>query len=258
MQKLNGSIIKRHWFRPRNLRPFPCRKTPHLQVTHASDLASGTGHQSRPGTPLGHPTSLTGSLARSLAKRCRPWTSAHVPQALRHWRGRGLCFLQLSLEEVGGGAGAGGRGQGDIVVRRTVCSHCSVGCAVDAVVQNGVWVRQEPVFDSPIAWARTAPKELPRCASEHGRSEYRLKTPMKLVDGAACQLAQAPTRSSPDEPSAKPAQIQCFFVGSSKHNNEQAYLRASGCRSSAPQQTPDRICPQHPLAGIQHIGAMAR
>src|SRR5436853_5964979 len=28
-----------------------------------------------------------------------------------------------------------------LVVRRTVCSHCSVGCAVDAVVENGVWVR---------------------------------------------------------------------------------------------------------------------
>ena len=28
--------------------------------------------------------------------------------------------------------------------------HCSVGCAIDAVVENGVWVRQEPVFDSPI------------------------------------------------------------------------------------------------------------
>ena len=39
-------------------------------------------------------------------------------------------------------------GKGKIEVKRTVCSHCSVGCAVDAVVENGVWVRQEPVFDS--------------------------------------------------------------------------------------------------------------
>ena len=39
---------------------------------------------------------------------------------------------------------------GKIEVKRTVCTHCSVGCAIDAVVQNGVWVRQEPVFDSPI------------------------------------------------------------------------------------------------------------
>src|SRR5690606_12411786 len=37
-----------------------------------------------------------------------------------------------------------------VEVKRTVCTHCSVGCAIDAVVENGVWVRQEPVFDSPI------------------------------------------------------------------------------------------------------------
>ncbi|HEY0886712.1 MAG TPA: twin-arginine translocation signal domain-containing protein, partial [Ramlibacter sp.] len=41
-------------------------------------------------------------------------------------------------------------GQGKIEVKRTVCTHCSVGCAIDAVVENGVWVRQEPVFDSPL------------------------------------------------------------------------------------------------------------
>src|ERR1700694_3554735 len=34
--------------------------------------------------------------------------------------------------------------------KHTVCTHCSVGCSVDAVVQNGVWIRQEAVFDSPI------------------------------------------------------------------------------------------------------------
>src|SRR6476646_9452983 len=39
---------------------------------------------------------------------------------------------------------------GKIEVKRTVCTHCSVGCAIDAVTQNGVWIRQEPVFDSPL------------------------------------------------------------------------------------------------------------
>src|SRR5713226_7384675 len=33
---------------------------------------------------------------------------------------------------------------------KNICTHCSVGCTVSAVVQNGVWVRQEPSFDSPI------------------------------------------------------------------------------------------------------------
>ena len=36
-------------------------------------------------------------------------------------------------------------------VHRTVCTHCSVGCALDAIVENGVWVRHEPVFDSPLS-----------------------------------------------------------------------------------------------------------
>src|SRR5512133_378842 len=28
-------------------------------------------------------------------------------------------------------------GEGKIEVKRTVCTHCSVGCAIDAVVENG-------------------------------------------------------------------------------------------------------------------------
>ena len=31
--------------------------------------------------------------------------------------------------------------EGKVEVKRSVCTHCSVGCAVDAVVMNGVWVR---------------------------------------------------------------------------------------------------------------------
>jgi anaerobic selenocysteine-containing dehydrogenase len=62
-----------------------------------------------------------------------------------------------------------------------VCSHCSVGCAVEAVVENGVWVRQEPVFDSPINMGAHCAKGA--AVREHGHGEYRLRYPMKLVDG---------------------------------------------------------------------------
>jgi formate dehydrogenase major subunit len=51
-----------------------------------------------------------------------------------------------------------------VEVKRTVCTHCSVGCAIDAVVENGVWVRQEPVFDSPINLGAHCAKA-PRSAS---------------------------------------------------------------------------------------------
>src|SRR5438034_12639 len=68
-------------------------------------------------------------------------------------------------------------------VHRTVCTHCSVGCAIDAVVENGVWVRQEPVFDSPLNLGAHCAKGA--SIREHGMAEHshRLKYPMKLVNG---------------------------------------------------------------------------
>ena len=67
--------------------------------------------------------------------------------------GAGIAASQLTLVKKADAAEAGkaaAGGEKKVVVKRTVCGHCSVGCAVDAVVENGVWVRQEPVFDSPI------------------------------------------------------------------------------------------------------------
>ena len=65
--------------------------------------------------------------------------------------GVGLAASQLTLvRKAHAGPGNVAIGEGKIEIKRTVCTHCSVGCAVDAVVENGVWVRQEPVFDSPI------------------------------------------------------------------------------------------------------------
>ena len=59
-------------------------------------------------------------------------------------------------------------------MKRTVCTYRSVGCSIDAVVQDGVWIRQEPVFDSRSTWARTAPQ---RGDHEHGiaHDSHRLK-----------------------------------------------------------------------------------
>src|SRR5690606_9827665 len=41
-------------------------------------------------------------------------------------------------------------GGGNVEIRKSVCTHCSVGCTILAEVQNGVWVGQEPGFDSPF------------------------------------------------------------------------------------------------------------
>ena len=35
-------------------------------------------------------------------------------------------------------------------MKRTICTHCSVGCGVYAGVQDGVWTDQEPAFDHPF------------------------------------------------------------------------------------------------------------
>src|SRR5690606_41570274 len=121
---------------------------------------------------------------------------------------------------------AAGLNGGKVEVLRTVCGHCSVGGAVDAVVENGIWVRQEPVFDSPINMGSHCAKGA--AVREHGHGEYRLKYPMKLVNGkyqriswdqalkeVSEKLLEIREKSGPDS---------VFWVGSSKYNNEQAFL----------------------------------
>ncbi len=113
-------------------------------------------------------------------------------------------------------------------VKRTICTHCSVGCAIDAVVQNGVWVRQEPVFDSPINLGAHCAKGA--SIREHGMHEisHRLRTPMKLSGGKWGKISWD---QALNEISQKMLQIRkesgpdaTMWIGSSKHNNEQAYL----------------------------------
>src|SRR4029453_11868012 len=125
-----------------------------------------------------------------------------------------------------GKAEAKGSADGKREVHRTVCTHCSVGCSLDAVVENGVWVRHEPVFDSPLNLGAHCAKGA--SVREHGHGEHRLKTPMKLVNGkwqkitwdqaineVGDKLLAIRKELSPDA---------VFWVGSSKHSNEQSYL----------------------------------
>src|SRR5262249_10970153 len=37
-----------------------------------------------------------------------------------------------------------------VTMHKNVCTHCSVGCTVIGEVANGVWLGQEPGWDSPI------------------------------------------------------------------------------------------------------------
>ena len=179
--------------------------------------------------------------------------------------GAGAFASQLPFSMMGKAQAADDAKDSKVQVKRTVCTHCSVGCAVDAVVENGVWVRQEPVFDSPINLGAHCAKGA--SVREHGMTEHshRLKYPMKLVDGkyrrisweqaineVGDKLLAIRKESGPDA---------VFWVGSSKHGNEQSYLLrkfvalygSNNCDHQA------RICHSTTVAGVANTwgyGAM--
>ena len=68
-----------------------------------------------------------------------------------------------------------------VELKKTVCPFCSVGCSIWAEVQNGVWIGQEPVFESPINMGTHCAKGA--STRELGKGERRLKYPMKLANG---------------------------------------------------------------------------
>src|SRR5260370_2155050 len=68
-----------------------------------------------------------------------------------------------------------------VEMRKSICTHCSVGCTVTAEVQNDVWIGQEPSWDSPINRGSHCSKGASVRELVHG--ERRLKYPMKLVSG---------------------------------------------------------------------------
>src|SRR4026208_2520334 len=96
--------------------------------------------------------------------------------------GAGVVAAQVPFSMIGE-AKAKDATAGKIEVKRTVCTHCSVGCAIDAQAQDGAWIRQEPVFDSPINLGAHCAKGA--SIREHGitHDSHRLKYPMKLERG---------------------------------------------------------------------------
>ncbi len=115
---------------------------------------------------------------------------------------------------------------GKVEMKKSVCTHCSVGCTVLAEVQGGVWVGQEPGYDSPFNLGAHCAKGA--AVREHAHGERRLKYPTKLVGGKwqriswdtaineiGDQMMQIREKSGPDS---------VYWLGSAKHSNEQAYL----------------------------------
>jgi formate dehydrogenase major subunit len=206
---------------------------------------------------------LSSSLADSLSRALPTMDRRTFLKRSGIGVGAGIAASQLNLIRKANAAD-GDKTQGPKAeVKRTVCTHCSVGCAVDAVVENGVWVRQEPVFDSPINLGAHCAKGA--ALREHGHGEYRLKYPMKLVNGKyqrmswddalkeiSAKLLDLKKSSGPDS---------VFWVGSSKHNNEQSallrkfvsFFGTNNCDHQA------RICHSTTVAGVANTwgyGAM--
>ncbi|SVC49593.1 uncharacterized protein METZ01_LOCUS302447, partial [marine metagenome] len=109
---------------------------------------------------------------------------------------------------------------------RTVCTHCSVGCGINAEVNNGVWVGQEPAFDHPFNLGAHCAKGA--SVREHGHGERRLKYPTKLEGG---QWKKVSWEQAVNEIGDKILEIReksgpdsVYWLGSAKFNNEQSYL----------------------------------
>src|SRR5262249_60891749 len=69
----------------------------------------------------------------------------------------------------------------EVTIRKNICTHCSVGCTVTAEVANGVWIGQEPSWDSPFNRGSHCAKGASVLELWHG--DRRLKYPLKLVNG---------------------------------------------------------------------------
>ena len=111
-------------------------------------------------------------------------------------------------------------------IRKSICTHCSVGCTVLAEVSNGVWVGQEPAWDSPINRGSHCAKGA--AVRELVSGERRLKYPMKLTGGKWQRVSwDAAINEIGDKLMAirdKSGSDSVYWLGSAKMTDEGAYL----------------------------------
>jgi len=152
---------------------------------------------------------------------------------------------------------------GAVEIKKSVCTHCSVGCTVMAETVNGVWVGQEPGYDSPFNLGAHCAKGA--AVREHAHGERRLKYPTKLVDGKWVRMSWADAINEIGdkmlEIREKSGPDSVYWLGSAKSNNEQAYLfrkfAAYWGTNNVDHQA--RICHSTTVAGVANTwgyGAM--
>ena len=150
-----------------------------------------------------------------------------------------------------------------VTTRKNFCTHCSVGCSVIAEVANGVWIGQEPDYDSPINRGSHCCKGA--AVRDDVLSNRRLRYPQKLVDG---QWKRLSWDQAIDEIGDKLLDIRqkagpdsVYWLGSAKFTNEAAYLNRKlaafwGTNNSDHQA---RICHSTTVTGVANTwgyGAM--
>lgn len=151
----------------------------------------------------------------------------------------------------------------DVVSKKSVCTHCAVGCTVVAELDHGVWTRQGIGIDSPFNIGGHCAKGAAVRENAHG--ERRLKHPMKLVDGQWQKVSwdeainEIGDRMLAVRDTSGPDSV--YWLGSAKHSNEQAYLirkfAAYWGTNNVDHQA--RICHSSTVAGVANTwgyGAM--
>jgi formate dehydrogenase major subunit len=148
-------------------------------------------------------------------------------------------------------------------IRKNICTHCSVGCTVTAEVVNGVWVGQEPSWESPLNRGSHCAKGA--SVRELVHSERRLKYPMKLSGG---QWTRVSWDQAIDEIGNKLMEIRqksgpesVYWLGSAKFSNEGTYLfrKLAAFWGTNNQDHQARICHSTTVAGVANTwgyGAM--
>jgi len=123
-------------------------------------------------------------------------------------------------------AEAAGPNTAGATIRKSICTHCSVGCTVTAEVSNGVWVGQEPSWDSPINRGSHCAKGA--SVRELVSGERRLKYPMKLTNGEWKRVSwEVAVNEIGDQLAAirqKSGGDSVYWLGSAKMTDEGAYL----------------------------------
>jgi formate dehydrogenase major subunit len=147
--------------------------------------------------------------------------------------------------------------------RKSICTHCAVGCTVTAEVQNGVWTGQEPSWESPINRGSHCAKGA--SVRELVHSDRRLKYPLKLAGGQWERVSWEDAINAIGDTMMEIREASgpesVYWLGSAKFSNEGTYLfrKLAALWGTNNQDHQARICHSTTVSGVANTwgyGAM--